>query len=171
MGFFGGIGDAIWGSAAKRAKGQYLRQSAQQSIQDIEAQQVWRSGEDPRERAHQTQGLWARGIGKSSMARQDRSRLDLQQSQRNTRLSQQHQLAKFYKLYVDRQARYEEISSYLSMADTIITTAVGFAAGGIPGAILGAQMGGGGGGGAGDFEAAPQAYKYGPGDYDYGGQG
>lgn len=120
MGFFQSIADTFWGSAARRAQGRYRRQAAQQSIYDVEAQQLWRSGEDPREQAHQKQSMFSRGIGKSSMARQEGARLGLQQSQRNTKLSQQHQLAKFYKLYIDRQTRYEEISSYLSLADGIL---------------------------------------------------
>jgi hypothetical protein len=161
-----GIFQSIFGISSKgRRLGVHQRRlenaQAQRSIDDIQRQQDTRVTEDPREQASLKQGLWGRGLGKSTIAEQDTQRLTEQQGRRNDSLAQAHQVAQYNKEYLKFKQKYDRESRYYALVDSIISVAAG-AGGGAkePGPNAGSGGGGGGdGGGYNDYG--------GYGDYGY----
>lgn len=134
---------------------------ADRAINDIQRQQDTRLTEDPREQASLKQGLWGRGLGKSTIAEQDTQRLTDQQARRNASLSEAHQVAQYHKEYLKFKQKYDRESRYYAMVDSIISVAAG--AGGGANTSQGGGFGDGGGGGGG---ASYNDYG-GYGDYGY----
>lgn len=145
----------------KKAKFRLERSAANKAIQDIVSQQELRKTEDPREQAHMKQSLFARGLGKSTIAEQDTARLTGQQRARNEALDRALHVASRYKQYVKKRQRYERKSVYAQALDTIVSAAMMVGTAGIGGGDAPASQGAG----------APMSYSGsgGMGDYDYGG--
>jgi hypothetical protein len=157
MGIFTGIG-AITPDATRYKK--HIRsletKRANQMIYNVSAQQEFRQQEDPREQAQLNQSMWGRGLGKSTIADQDKSRLDMIQRQRNEKLSQAMDYAQEYKRMIKRKHRWQKVSQYYEAIDGILGVAAG--AGGsssggfsMDGGDSGGGGGFGGGGMGGDF--------------------
>lgn len=108
----------------KKAKFRLERAAANKAIADINSQIELRKTEDPREQAYLKQGLFGRGIGKSTIAEQDTARLTGQQRARNEALQRALHVAARYKQYVKKKQRYERKSVYAQALDTIVSAAM-----------------------------------------------
>ena len=160
MGFFQGILNLT--PKAQKLKKEIRkaeRRAADNRIAEVSRAIEFRKTEDPREMAHMNQSLFGRGLGKSSIADQDKARLGVVQSHRNTKLAEDLDMAQRGKKIVKAKAKYARRSQYIEMLDSIISLAAG-AGGSGAGAIGGGGTSGDGGGG-GD--------SWGMGDYNYGG--
>ena len=154
MGIFTGIG-MVTPDASRYKK--YIRglelMQAKKMLTGAKNAIAFRKIEDPREKAHQKQTMFARGLGKSTIFDQDRERLELMQSQRNDMNAQNLRYAQKYRTMIKKKHHWEKISQYYEMIDGII----GLASGGSGSASM--SFGGGGGaaeGGA--FGAAGGSY-------------
>lgn len=134
------------GARYRKAKFKLERAQANKALRDIESQQAFRLTEDPRELVHQKQGMWARGLGKSSINDQNRERLETIQRMRREQLDRAHHVAVRYKQYIKKRQRYERKSVYSQMLDSLLSL-VPFI------------------GGAGQGDSTPEAQP----SYDYGG--
>ena len=126
MGIFTGIGmvtpDA---SRYKKAIRSLESMQAKRMITSARNAIAFRAKEDPREKAAQKQGMFARGLGKSTIFDQDRERLEMIQAQRNESLAQNLRYARKYKTMIDRKHHWEKVSQYYEMIDGIIGLASG----------------------------------------------
>src|SRR6185295_7244551 len=120
-------------------------------IYNVAAQQQFREQEDPREQAQLNQSMFGRGLGKSTIADQDKDRLNMIQTQRNEKLRQAMDYAQEYKRMIRRKHRWQKVSQYYEAIDGILGVASG--AGGSESLSYGGGGGGGfgGGGEGGDF--------------------
>jgi len=150
MGIFQTIFTAASGGLYKKQR-RLQNAQAQKQIDDVQRAIDTRATEDPREQASLKQGLWGRGLGKSTIAEQDTQRLSDQQTRRNQSLAQAMDIAHKNKQYLKSKAKYDRTSMYIGILDSIISIAAGAGGGNTA-----APPGGGGGGG------------YGSGGYDYG---
>ena len=126
------------GSGYRKAARKLERSQANARIEKLTRAINFRATEDPRERAHQNQTLFARGIGKSTIAESDKTRLATIQEMRNADLERDLDLARKYKKYINKKHSYENKAVYAAALDGILSIALG--AGG------GASAVGGGGG-------------------------
>jgi hypothetical protein len=155
----------------------------QRSIKNLEKQRAatmvanadraleWQAKEDPRQLAHQKQAMFGRGLGKSSIYDQDKERLEMLQSHRQSRLKEQQTYAYAYKKMIRRKHDYEKVNKYMQILDSIVSIAAGAGGGpsqdanysgdaGIGGAYSGAAGGSYyGGGGGGGYGAASGGYS------------
>lgn len=141
------------GSRYRKAKFRLERAQANKAIQDIQSNIELRKTEDPREQAHMKQSLFGRGLGKSTIAEQDTSRLTAQQAARNAALDRALHVATRYKKYLKKRQRYERKAVYAQMLDSLVSLAGGIGMGG-GAAGIGGDAGGmsySGSGGIGDF--------------------
>lgn len=94
MGFFSDIAGMFGAGRKYRKKAyKYEKARAHAAIDDITRAIEERGTEDPREQAALTQGMFARGLGKSTIATQDLARLSASQARRLAALRQQKDLA------------------------------------------------------------------------------
>lgn len=156
MGLFQTIGD-LANTGYQKSRRKLERAAANKAIADIRSQKEWRLKEDPREQAHLNQSLWGRGLGKSSIADQDKERLTFMQQNRMAGIERAEALAIKQKRYLKRKHKHEKISMWLGLLDGIISLAAGAGGGGQP------QLGGANTGGGYEFGGA--------GDYNYGAGG
>lgn len=126
----------------------------------------FRESEDPREQAHFKQTMFARGLGKSTIHDQDKARLDMIQTQRNSRLKEAQDYAYAFKKMIRRKHDYEKVNKYMQILDSIVSIAAGAGGGASAdanyGGMTGGDMGGGGGWG-GDSSMNYNYYNYSPG--------
>lgn len=118
------------GKRYRKAKFKLERAQANKAIADIQSQQELRKVEDPREQAHMKQTLFGRGLGKSTIAEQDTSRLTGQQAARNAALDRAMHAAVRYKQYIKKRQRYERKAVYAQMLDSLVSLAGGIGGGG-----------------------------------------
>lgn len=155
MGLFQSIGD-LANSKLRKRKWQYQMAQAKGAIEGTKAQIAFRQREDPREQAHLKQTAWARGLGKSSIADQDKARLDAMQLDRTNALNRQLDVQQKYVRYLKKAKKHETTSMWLGLLDGVISLAAGA---------------GGGGQGQPGVEAPEYSYDWGSGgagDYSYG---
>lgn len=141
MGLFQSIGD-LANTGFQKSRRRLERASANKAIADISAQQEFRKREDPREQAHLKQSAWARGLGKSSIADQDKERLTLMQGDRSAALDRAMHLAVRNKQYIKKKHKHEKVSMWLGLLDGIISLAAG-AGGGSQSQLGNPEMSGG----------------------------
>lgn len=112
----------VWGQGAKarKSKNKLLRAQANARIQAAERARAFREQEDPREQAHNKQTLFARGMGKSTIAEQDTARLSMIQSHRNAGIASALHLAVRYKQYLKVMQEYERRQAYAALADDVL---------------------------------------------------
>jgi hypothetical protein len=146
------------GQRMKKAKFRLERAAANKAIQDIASQQKLRLTEDPREQAHNKQTLFARGLGKSTIADQDTARLTGMQEARNQALERAMHVAVRYKQYLGKRQRYERKSVYAQALDTIVSAAMMVGTMGLSGGDAPQSQGAG----------QPMSYSGGGGISDYG---
>lgn len=159
MGLFQSIFTASSGGLYKKQR-KLQNAQAQKQIDDVQRAIDTRATEDPREQASLKQGLWGRGLGKSTISDQDTARLTSQQATRNQSLAQGLDIAYKNKQYLKSKARYDRTSQYIGILDSVISLAAGAGGGNQAGAP---GYGGGGGGGS-------EGYNWGAyTDYGYGG--
>lgn len=156
MGIFTSIGSLFSPRIRKvRASQRTLERSrAQNMVNDAERAIAFRGQEDPREQAQLNQSMFARGLGKSTIADQDKARLSMIQGQRMSKMIEARDYAYAYKKYIKRKHEMEKVNKYMQVLDSILSVAGG--AGGGPSGDTG--YGGGadtsfswGGGEGGDF--------------------
>ena len=121
MGIIQSAGD-VWGQGAKarKSKNKLLRAQANARIQAATRAAEFRAQEDPREQAHNKQTLFARGMGKSTIAEQDTARLSMIQSHRNASIASALHLAVRYRQYLDVMREYERRQAYAALADDVL---------------------------------------------------
>lgn len=88
MGLFQNVGSRVSTSGRRLRRKEYTqaKRMAQANIDSVKEAIAFREMEDPREQAQQRQGMFARGLGKSSIADQDKARLDMIQRHRRDQL-------------------------------------------------------------------------------------
>jgi multidrug efflux pump subunit AcrA (membrane-fusion protein) len=155
MGLFQSIGD-ISNKGYQKSRRRLERAQINARIADIAGQQALRKAEDPREQAQLNQSLWGRGLGKSSIAEQDKGRLSMYQANRNASLDRAMHVAVRTKQYVKKKHKHERVSMWLGIIDGIVGLAAGAGGGaagqgGVDMDMGGMSYSGGGGGGGGDF--------------------
>lgn len=123
----------------KLAKQQYKldKLRGQAAIRDLEREMEFRASEDPREQAGLTQGLFARGLGKSTIASEEMGRLRAMQSRRLAALQERRTLAHRGLALLKKRRKFERFMEPFNWYD-MLSSAAGSAAG---------YMGGGGAGG------------------------
>lgn len=121
----------VWGQGAKarKSKSKLLMSQANARIQAAERARMFREKEDPREQAHNKQTLFARGMGKSTIAEQDTERLSMIQSHRNASIASALHLAVRYKQYLKVMREYERRQAYAALADDVLNTFYGTGSG------------------------------------------
>lgn len=89
MGLFTNVSTRLSKSGRNLRKKEYAqaKRQAQANIDSVKEAIAFREQEDPREQSQQMHGLFARGLGKSSIAEQDKSRLDMIQRHRRDQLN------------------------------------------------------------------------------------
>ena len=141
------------------------KQRAEMMVNNANRAIGFRETEDPRERAHLKQSMFARGLGKSTISDQDTARLEVIQRHRNERLKEAQTYAYAYKKMIRRKHDYEKVNKYAQILDSLVSVFAG--AGGGPSGdanYSGGDMGGGGGGyGGGDYSGGYNYYNYSPG--------
>lgn len=167
MGIFTGIGmitpDA---SRMKRAIRSLEKRRAHMMIEQSKNNLENFKRDAPRAQAGLKQGMFARGLGKSTIFEQDKARMDRMQEQQLSMLEQQAKYARRYLTYIHKKHHWEKVSQYYEAIDGIIGLAGG--ASSSPSMSYGADpyssggMVGGGGGGAVSYGA------YGGGAYGVG---
>ena len=115
-----------------------------------------RNIEDPRERAMLNQGMYARGLGKSSISEQDKERLNTIQQNRITALADQFDILRRTRSLMKRKRRYGRYKLYADVIADVLDTALAVYTGGMTGTASPstageANRGGGGGQGMGDI--------------------
>lgn len=118
------------------------KQRAQAALDSVEREQGFRALEDPREQAQLRQSMFARGLGKSSVATQEGSRLTDIQARRNAALASQRDLAASGLTLIRRQRRYARRQLPFEIANPFVAQAKQAAsmiggAGGMPAAGAG----------------------------------
>lgn len=127
----------------KKSMRKLQRNEADNRIAEANRQIAFRTTEDPREQAALKQGMFGRGLGKSTIHDQDKARLDTIQSSRNARMKEGHEQATEYRRMLSHKFALERRSQYIQIIDSLL---------GLAGGGQGGEMGGGmGGGGNGDF--------------------
>ena len=122
MGIFQGI-YSIGPQGQKYRKSQSRLERAQINarIQGIQNQINFRKKEDPREHSQLKHSAWGRGLGKSSIAEQDKERLSSIQKIRNADLSSAMHVAVRMKQYLKKKRRHERNSAYLAVLDELVS--------------------------------------------------
>ncbi len=174
MGIFTGIG-AITpdGSRYKKSIRSLERMKSKIMITNAKNALALNKIDAPRQQAAFKQGMFARGLGKSTIFDQDKERLDLVQAQRLKQLEQNLRYARYYKTYLTRKHHWEKVSQYYEAIDGIIGFVGGassspsmaygadpYAAGGGMGEAAGGAYGGYGGAGAAGAGAASAVGNY-----------
>lgn len=122
------------------------RNEAENRINEVNRQISFRASEDPREQAALKQGMFGRGLGKSTINDQETARLTTIQSHRNQRLQEASAQAREYRKMLNFKFALERRSQYIQIIDSLL----GLAGGGQGGEMGGyGQSGSGGGTGAG----------------------
>lgn len=153
MGVFGAIFEAASPKSRKYKKSLYRQEkrAARHRIALSQEAIQFRESEDPREAAFLNQSLFGRGLGKSTIAEQDKGRLGGIQSRRMAALRRQHVLAVHGLDLIKKRHKYQQGQQYAAILDGVLSIAFGAGGGANPNAGGG---GGGGGDGGGDSDMA-----------------
>lgn len=167
MGIFGSINNKFFGAIYGRKLAAMQRGIARHQLDTaelaVDRAQQFREKEDPREQAQLNQGMWARGLGKSSINDQNRERLLSIQSNRNEQLARAMELVHKKRRYLNKSAQINRGKFWSDIGAEILDTALmamtgmgGGPASGVPGtdeggegSMMGGMGGGMGGGGMG----------------------
>lgn len=150
MGLFQSIGD-LANTKLRKRKWAYQMSQAQGAIDNVTRAKAFREKEDPREHAHLKQTAWARGLGKSSIADQDKERLEFIHQQRRESLAQAEDTARKYMRYLKKAKKHETTSMWLGLLDGVLSIAAGAGGGAQSQQGVSAPEYSYGGGGAGDY--------------------
>lgn len=140
------------------------RQRADQMVNNANRAIQFREAEDPREQSFLKQRTFARGLGKSSIADEDKARLEMIQSHRMGKLREAQSYAYEYKKMIRNKHKFEKVNRYMQIIDSIISIAAG--AGGGPSGDQNYASGPtdvGGGYGGGDYSGGYNYYDNSPG--------
>jgi len=157
-GIFSGMVDTGYNLTAGRkvAKREYsINRQRLWSIADPRRCMAFRRDiEDPREKAMLNQGMYARGLGKSSIAEQDKARLGVIQQNRIQAMGEQFDILRRTRSLMKRKRRYGRYKLYADVVADVLDTALAVYTGGMtgvsdPSTAGEASRGGGGFGGLG----------------------
>jgi hypothetical protein len=131
MGIFGSINNKMFGAIYGRKLASMQRGIARGQIRHakeaVEGQLNFRAQEDPREQAALTQGMWGRGLGKSTIADQDRSRLTMVQDNRNQALRNSLETLEAKRHLLEKSAQINRAKFWSDIgADVLDTVLMGF---------------------------------------------
>ena len=101
------------------------RAQANARIQSALRQIEFRKQEEPREQAGLKASAFARGIGKSTIADQDKTRLTNIQKWKMDAANSQYHLALRYKQYLKKKQKFDRLNTYAALADSIVSVAFG----------------------------------------------
>jgi len=158
-GIFSGMVDTGYNLTAGRkvAKREYSinRQRLGSAMDQLQRGMAFRRDiEDPREKAMLNQGMYARGLGKSSIAEQDKARLGVIQQNRIQAMGEQFDILRRTRSLMKRKRRYGRYKLYADVVADVLDTALAVYTGGMtgvsdPSTAGEASRGGGGFGGLG----------------------
>lgn len=157
MGLFTNVATRISGGGRRLRRREYTqaKRQAYHQINTIREAQQFRSEEDPREQAALKQGMFARGLGKSTIHNQDWIRLSRMQANNRAQLQRQRQIAEANLSLIKKRWRYSKRIQWAQSVDDLLSlvggvaTVYGAASGNVGmQAAGGAMQGAGGMGGA-----------------------
>lgn len=130
MGVFSGMMSRVSKSGRNLRKKEYAqsKRTARHQIYSIQEAINQRKIEDPREQAQLKQGMFGRGIGKSTIMDQEKGRLDLMQKNRNAALARSLQIAHKNLSLIKKRWRYGKRIQWAQSVDDLLTLAGGVAA-------------------------------------------
>lgn len=137
-GIFSGLVDTGYNLTAGRkvAKREYSinRQRLGAAMDQYQRGMAFRRDiEDPRERAMLNQGMYARGLGKSSIAEQEKQRLGTMQSNRLKTMEEQFDILRRTRSLMKRKRRYGRYKLYADVVADVLDTALAVYTGGMTG--------------------------------------
>ena len=156
MGLFTNVSTRLSKSGRNLRKKEFdqAKRQARHQIDSIMGEQAFRAGEDVREQVGLKQGMFARGLGKSTIHDQDKGRLDLIHKNRNEALERSLQIAHKNLSLIKKRWRYSKRIQWAQSVDDLLSL-VGGAATIYGGATGNATMGAVGQGMQGAGGAAP----------------
>ena len=167
MGVFGAISNSVYkvGPGRKLAKKAYRLQKAKinSAIAQNQRQMDFLSKtEHPRQQAFLKQSMFGRGLGKSTIFDQDKSRMTTMQRDTMQTLSERRMILYRTKAYMKKQRKVERVKLYMDIGADVLDTALSVFTGGMnqPGAVANSNYG--------NSFSGPDANMYGGPDY-YGG--
>lgn len=153
MGIFTNVMGRVSKSGRNLASKTYAQEKrvARAQISAIKNQQEFRKTEDVREQAGLKQGMFGRGLGKSSIFEQDKDRLTNIQKYRNEALAKQLVIAERGLSLIKKRWRYGKRVQWAQSVDDLIAVA---------GGVVGIAGGFGGGGGSPGVSQDPSGAPY-----------
>lgn len=136
------------GKKVKKLQNKQEKAILQHQLASIREERAFREKEDPREQAALNQSMFGRGLGKSTIAEQDKARLTDIQARRMASLARSEEMGMRALRILKHRRKLEKRQKYWA--------AIGFAWGAVAGGAQ-ASSGGGGGGGGGSVGAGAGA--------------
>jgi len=129
MGLFTNVATRVSKSGRNLRKKEYeqAKRIARANIESVKEAIAFREVEDPREQAQLNQGLFARGLGKSSIAEQDKSRLSLIQRNRRNQLDRGLQIAEKGLSLIKKRWTYSHRIQWAQSVDDLLSLVGGVA--------------------------------------------
>jgi hypothetical protein len=129
MGLFTNVSTRLSKSGRSLRKKEYEQSKyiARANIDSIKEAQAFRDIEDPREQAAMKQGMFARGLGKSSIADQDKTRLDLMHKQRRDQLNRGLHIAEKGLSLIKKRMTYSKRIQWAQSVDDLLSLVGGVA--------------------------------------------
>ena len=140
MGLFTNVSTRLSKSGRNLRKKEYEQSKfiARSNIASVKEAIAFRELEDPREQAQQRQGMFARGLGKSSIADQDKTRLDMIQKHRRDSLNRGLHIAEKGLSLIKKRMTYSKRIQWAQSVDDLLSLVGGVAT------VYGAATGSGG---------------------------
>lgn len=129
MGLFTNVTTRLSKSGRNLRKKEYqqAKRQAYANIESVKEAQAFRAIEDPREQAHLKQGMWARGLGKSSINDENKTRLDLIQKNRNASLARGLEIAEKGLSLIKKRWTYRQRTQWAQSVDDLLSLVGGVA--------------------------------------------
>jgi hypothetical protein len=129
MGLFMNVGSRVSVSGRRLRRKEYAqtKRIAQANIDSVKEAIAFREQEDPREQAALNQGMFARGLGKSSIADQDKGRLDMIQRHRRDSLNRGLQIAEKGLSLIKKRWTYSKRMQWAQSVDDLLSLVGGVA--------------------------------------------
>lgn len=129
MGLFTNVSTRLSKSGRNLRKKEYeqSKRIARANIESVKEAIAFRDIEDPREQSQQKHGLFARGLGKSSIADQDKQRLDLIQKNRRSQLNRGLEIAEKGLSLIKKRMTYSKRIQWAQSVDDLLSLVGGVA--------------------------------------------
>ena len=129
MGLFTNVGTRVSTSGRRLRRKEYTqaKRIAQNNIDSVKEAIAFRELEDPREQAMLKQGMFSRGLGKSSIADQDKGRLDMIQRHRKDSLNRGLIIAEKGLSLIRKRMTYSKRMKWAQSVDDLLSLVGGVA--------------------------------------------